>query len=646
MAILSCHDLRMAFGGPPVLDGATLHVERRDRIGLVGRNGEGKSTFLRILAGDLVPDDGRVVSPPGTRVGILQQEVPEGIAGTVRGFIAAGLSGNADQPGPAGHPYPDAHRDAHPDAHRVDRLGSILDIDLDADFEVLSGGQKRRALLGRALAGEPDVLLLDEPTNHLDIEGILWLEGFLQRFDGALVFITHDRAFLQRVADRVVELDRGQLTTWDCDYRTWLERREALLASEEKRWEDEDRVLAGEEAWIRQGIKARRTRNEGRVRALERHREQRAQRRTRIGTARIDIRDAEKSGRRVIVAEDVSFSYSVAPAGDEIGHEGEVPPLIRDFSMTITRGDRVGLVGPNGVGKTTLLRLMLGTLEPTSGTVEHGTSLQIAYFDQHREQLDGDATVAEAVAFGSDHVGTGDSRRHVMSYLNDFLFSPEVARQPIRALSGGERNRLLLARLFTKPANVLVLDEPTNDLDLDTLELLEARLQDFAGTVLVVSHDRDFLDNLCTSVLVFGDHGAAPGEVREHVGGYSDWRRVVERKEAEEERARGEERRRKADHPVAAGSSAPGGAGASTGGATSREGTKKLGFNEKYELEQLPDRIQGLEARLADAHERLADPDFYAGDPEDIRAVSELASELEAELDAAVERWAELAERA
>ena len=610
MAILSCHDLRMAFGGPPVLDGATVHVERRDRIGLVGRNGEGNPPPPQILAGALAPDGGRIVSPPGTRVAMLGQDVPDDLVGTVREVVATGLD--------------DSIGEAHRDAHQVDRLASILDLDLDADFGVLSGGQKRRALLGRALAGDPDVLLLDEPTNHLDIEGIVQLESFLQRFDGALVFVTHDRAFLQRVADRIVELDRGQLTTWDCDYRTWLDRREALLEAEARRWEEEDRVLAEEEAWIRRGIKARRTRNEGRVRALERLREQRAQRRTRVGAARIDIQDAEKSGRRVIVAEDVSFGYPDAPE-----------PIIRDFSTTIMRGDCVGLLGPNGVGKTTLLKLLLRTLEPTAGSVEHGTSLRIAYFDQHREQLDGDDTVAEAVAFGSDHIGTGDRRRHVMSYLSDFLFSPDVARQPVRALSGGERNRLLLARLFTKPANVLVLDEPTNDLDLDTLELLEARLQDFAGTVLVVSHDRDFLDNLCTSVLVFGDHGAAPGVVREHVGGYSDWRRVVERKEAEA--AEAERARTPAPEPRRA---AFGGEGAQP------DTRRKLGFNEKYELEQLPARIEALEAQVAELHAQLADPDFYQGDPDEVRTVTERAAEVETELEAAVDRWAELAERA
>jgi len=604
MAILSCHDLRMAFGGPAVLDGAALHIDARDRIGLVGRNGEGKSTLLKVLAGELDPDDGRIVRGAGVRVGILHQEVPEGVPGTVRDYIAAGL------------------RDGWTEAHEVDRLGSLLEVDLDADFAALSGGRKRRALLGRALAGRPEVLLLDEPTNHLDIEGIRWLEGFLDRFEGALVFVTHDRAFLQRVARRIAELDRGRLTRWDCDYRTWLERRESLLDAEEARWAQEDRVLAEEEAWIRRGIKARRTRNEGRVRALERLREQRAARRTRVGAARLDIREAEKSGRRVIVAEDVAFAY-----GDT--------PVLRDVSCTITRGDRVGLIGPNGAGKTTLLRLLLGELEPTEGSIEHGTSLEVAYFDQHREQLDGDASVAEAVAFGSDHVGTGDQRRHVMSYLADFLFTPETARQPVRSLSGGERNRLLLARLFTRPANVLVLDEPTNDLDLDTLELLEARLQEFSGTVLVVSHDREFLDNLCTSVLVFGADGAATGVVEEHVGGYSDWKRVADRRAVEREASAegARETRTAANAPSAPPST------------SSADAPARLSFNEKYELEQLPDRIEALEARRDALHAEMAEPDFHTRSRADITSVMERLGTTEAELEAAVERWADLAER-
>jgi len=623
----------MAFGGHPVLDGATLHVERRERIGLVGRNGEGKSTFLKILAGEIAPDDGRVVSESGTRVGILHQEVPEGVTGTVREVIASGLLNPRDE------------------AHRVDQLGSQLEVDLDADFDTQSGGQKRRALLGRALAGEPDVLLLDEPTNHLDLDGITWLESFLQRFNGSLLFITHDRAFLQRVAKRIVELDRGQLTSWDCDYRTWLERREELLASEEKRWAEEDRVLAEEEAWIRRGIKARRTRNEGRVRALERLREQRAQRRTRIGTANIGIQDAEKSGRRVIEAKGISFSYSSAPgamegpdrpAGSTGAMEGpEGPdtnaPIVRDFSTVITRGDRVGLIGPNGAGKTTLLNLLLGKLEPDRGSVRHGTALQIAYFDQHRDQLDGDETVAQSVGFGSDHVGEGENRRHVMSYLSDFLFSADVARQPVRSLSGGERNRLLLARLFTKPANVLVLDEPTNDLDLDTLELLETRLMDFAGTVLTVSHDRDFLDNLCTSVMVFeGD-----GVIAEHVGGYSDWRRVADRQAAEARAAREESR----GSAKEASRSSGGAEAKSPSNAASRDAAKKLSYNEKRELEQLPGRIEGLEQRVAELHAQLSDPDFYAGDPDEIRKVTQQVEATEAELERAVERWVELGER-
>jgi ATP-binding cassette subfamily F protein uup len=606
MALLSAQDLRVAFGGHPVLEGATLHVERRDRIGLLGRNGEGKSTFLRVLAGDLVPDHGRVVRESGVRVGLLPQEVPAGVSGTVREIIAEGLLHPGEQ------------------AHEVDRLTSVLELDVDARFTTLSGGQQRRVLLGRALAAEPDVLLLDEPTNHLDMEGIAWLETFLRRFNGALLFITHDRAFLQAVAGRIVELDRGRLTTWDCDYPTYLARREELYAAEEKAWAEQDRTLAAEEAWLRQGIKARRTRNEGRVRALKDLRAQRAQRRTRVGMARIDIQEGERTGNRVIEAKGVSFAYP-----DE-------PPLVKDFSTSIMRGDRVGLIGPNGAGKTTLLSVLLGEQEPTEGTIRHGDALQIAYFDQHRDQLDGDASVAESVGFGGDFVGEGANRRHVMSYLSDFLFSPDVARQPVRSLSGGERNRLLLARLFTRPANVLVLDEPTNDLDLDTLELLESRLLDFSGTVLVVSHDRAFLDNLCTSVLVFeGD-----GVVKEYVGGYSDWRTVVERQEVE------------ADGKGGGGKAGDGGSGKQ--GSRNRNGRdapvpdparKKLSYNEKRELEMLPGRIEELEAELATVHETLSDPDFYTGDPEVIRTTTQRVSELEAEIDAAIERWGELEER-
>lgn len=602
MALLSCTDLRIAFGGRPLLDGASLHIERGERVGLVGRNGEGKSTLLRILAGRIAPDGGEVVTESGARIAMLDQRVPEAVEGTVASVIAEGLNPRLVQAGEGDH--------------HVQRLASLLELDPEHPFAALSGGQKRRALLARALADEPDVLLLDEPTNHLDIRSIVWLESFLRRWNGSLLFVTHDRAFLESLSTRIAELDRGRLTSWDGDYPTYLERRDDLLAAEEKEWERQDRKLAQEEAWIRRGIKARRTRNEGRVRALQRLRKDRSDRRGRVGEVRMEIQTAERTGRRVIEAKSLHWAWD-----DQV--------IVDDLTTSILRGDKVGLVGPNGAGKTTLLHLLLGRLEPAEGSVKHGTRLEVAYFDQHRAQLDDAASVAENVAFGSDHVGTGADRRHVLSYLQDFLFSAERARQPVGVLSGGERNRLLLARLFTEPANVLVLDEPTNDLDTETLELLEARLVAFEGTVLVVSHDRAFLDNLCTSTLVFeGD-----GVVKEYVGGYSDWKRVVDRREAEakaaasapSERAGGDRRRVRADED-----SRP----------------KKLSYKEKREFEGLPERIETLENELAEVHATLADPDFYSGDSEVIRSTTERVATIEAEIERMMERWAELGERA
>lgn len=601
MAVLSCTDLRIAFGGRPLLDGASLHIERGERVGLVGRNGEGKSTLLQLLAGRIAPDAGEVARESGVRIASLDQRIPDGIEGSVASVIAAGLHPRLVEAGEG--------------AHHVQRLASLLEVDPDHPFAALSGGQKRRALLARALAAEPDVLILDEPTNHLDIGSIVRLENFLRRWNGTLLFVTHDRAFLEALATRIVELDRGRLTSWDCDYPTYLRRRDEALAAEEKEWERQDRKLAQEEAWIRQGIKARRTRNEGRVRALLQLRRERARRRERTGEVRMEIREGERTGRRVIEAKGVRWAW-----GDQV--------ILDDFSTTIQRGDKVGLVGPNGAGKTTLLHLLLGQLEPQAGMIEHGTKLEIAYFDQHREQLDDHASVAEAVAFGSDHVGSGADRRHVLAYLQDFLFAPERARQPVRALSGGERNRLLLARLFTRPANVLVLDEPTNDLDTETLELLESRLVAFDGTVLVVSHDRAFLDNLCTSTLVFEGNGV----VREYVGGYSDWRRVVERRE--------EQAREQA--PTAAGR------GATNDRRRDRSASarRKLSYREQKEFEGLPDRIEALEGDLARVHETLADPAFYEEDSEVIRATTERVATLEKEIDHLMDRWAELGERA
>ncbi|MEX2467900.1 MAG: ATP-binding cassette domain-containing protein [Gemmatimonadota bacterium] len=622
MALVSAQNLTIAFGGRPLLDDATLQIERGERIGLVGRNGEGKSTLLKIVSGEITPDDGGVALESGVRVSLLPQDVPDDLPETVEEVIASGIPEHA-----RGH-------------HAIQRQVSLMELDGAAPFASLSGGQKRRALLGRALAADPDVLLLDEPTNHLDLESIEWLEGFLRRYDGSLLFVTHDRTFLQALATRIVELDRGQLTSWSCGYTTYLERKEELLRSEEKRWAEFDRKLSEEEAWIRRGIKARRTRNEGRVRALQAMRKERSARRERVGEVRMNIQEAERSGARVIVAKGISFGYGAGEAGDE----GTADPLIRDFSTTIMRGDKIGMIGPNGVGKTTLIQLLLGRLEPDSGTVEHGTSLRVQYFDQHREQLDEAETVAEAVGFGSDHVEVDGERRHVMSYLQDFLFTSERARQPVRSLSGGERNRLLLARLFTRPANVLVLDEPTNDLDTETLELLESRLVSFTGTVLTVSHDRAFLDNLCTHTLVFeGD-----GRVKEYVGGYSDWKRTVSRRATERDADDGAPEA--GGRTERSGGGAPGGSGAKaavgTGSAASGPRQKKLTYNDQRELERLPSKIEALETKLAEAHHTLADPDFYKGDTDAVAEVTRKADSLEKEIESAFERWSELSERA
>ncbi len=600
MALLSCQNLRIAFGARPLLDEATLHVERGERIGLVGRNGAGKSTLLRVVAGEVEPDAGSIVRASGVRVSLLTQVVPDSLPGTVEDVLRSGVDAHA-APGRA--------------EHEVRRLGSLLQLDTGRTFDDLSGGQKRRALLARALAAEPDVLLLDEPTNHLDVGSIEWLEGFLLRWSGSLVFVTHDRGFLEALSTRIVELDRGHLTSWACDYPTYLTRKDEMLVAEERRWEQFDRKLAQEEAWLRKGIKARRTRNEGRVRALERLRRERAARRNRQGQARIEIQTAERSGRRVIVAEGVSKSWDGSP-------------LIEGFSTTIMRGDKIGIVGPNGAGKTTLVHLLLGELEPDAGTIRHGTSLEIAYFDQHRAQLEPGETVAESVGFGSDHVEVRGQRRHVLSYLQDFLFTPDRARQPVQVLSGGERNRLLLARLFTRPANVLVLDEPTNDLDAETLELLEARLVGFDGTVLVVSHDRRFLDNVCTSTLVFEDDAT----VKEYVGGYTDWKRAVAR-------------RRATDRPQ------PPPAGRSRTQATRRSAesearAKRLSWAERREFDALPDRIDALERELDELHTAMADPDFFRRDAEVIRSATQRLEELESDIEAAMDRWTVLGERA
>jgi ABC transport system ATP-binding/permease protein len=628
MPIVSLLDVSLSFGGAPLLDRVNLQIDRGERVCLVGRNGAGKTTLMKVIAGELLPDEGQVVRQPGTVIAMLRQEVPAGVSGTVLGIVE-GEAGSFEE-----------HHDW--ERHdRVERLMESMGLPAEAEFGALSAGQKRRVLLARALVEEPQLLLLDEPTNHLDLESIEWLEEFLLGWGGALVFVTHDRAFLRKLASRIVEVDRGSLVGWACDYDTFLVRKQALLEAEEVQRAQFDKKLAQEEAWIRRGVRAQRSRAQNRINALKAMRAERAARRERTGTARLATQEADRSGFKVITCENVSFRYDgsagVPPAGlAERTGDPRSPDrwVVRDFSTRIERGDKVGIVGPNGAGKTTLLRLMLGQLAPQAGTVEHGTRLEIVYFDQLRAQLDDTLRVQDAVADGNATVTINGRTRHVISYLEDFLFEPARARTPIRALSGGERNRLLLARLFTKPANVLVLDEPTNDLDAETLELLEDLLVEFSGTVLLVSHDRAFLNEVCTSLLVF----EGEGRISEYIGGYDDWQR---------ERAVRADRAEKEAGAVRA---AAGGGGAEQAGAgvavgEPRAATKrrKLTNRERRELDELPARIEALEKEQAQLTASLADPDFLkkGGGGEVARATARL-KELEAGLAAAYARWTEL----
>lgn len=624
MALLGMQDVNIAFGGPLLLDHARLAVERGERVCLLGRNGAGKSTIMKLLDGTISPDAGEIVRQTGVSVARLEQEVPSDIDGTTFDVVAAGLG---DVGSLLARYHQASHRvgaNATPAALReLDRLHHALDaakaweistrvdtvllhlgLDADAPFSGASGGTKRQILLARALVREPDVLLLDEPTNHLDVDAIEWLEKFLIERGTTLVFVTHDRAFLRRVATRIVELDRGRLVDWGSDYDRYLERKEASLAAEAREWEEFDRKLAKEEVWIRTGIQARRTRNEGRVRSLEALRVERGERRERTGTVRLQAQEAERSGRLVVEAKGVHFSR-----GDRT--------IIRDFSTIITRGDRVGLIGPNGSGKTTLLRLMLGELEPDEGTVRRGTNLEIAYFDQLREALDPDRTVFESIAGGAEFVEIGVSSKHVLGYLQDFLFPPDRARTPVRALSGGERNRLLLARLFTRSFNVLVLDEPTNDLDIETLDLLEELLLEFSGTLLVVSHDREFLDHVVTSTLVLEGKGA----VGEYVGGYTDW--VRQR---------------------AAPAAAPGPLSAPRRPGTQPARTEKrrrLTFKETTELAALPDAIDALEREREALYAKVADPAILRDGTAVSSATARLTA-IESKITERLARWEEL----
>ena len=624
MPLISFHGVDFSVGGPRLLEGVELSVESNERVCIVGRNGAGKSTLLRLLSGEAHPDDGEV-RRYGSRIAGLSQDVPADIAGPVYDVVAAGLGELGAQLARYHHITHDGddidmdelgRLQAAIDAgngwqleQRVDEVVSRLDLPGESEFQSLSGGMKRRVLLGRALVAAPDLLLLDEPTNHLDIESIAWLEGFLREFAGSVVFVTHDRAFLRNLATRIVEVDRGSVTSWPGDYDNYLRRREERLHAEAQANALFDRKLAQEEVWIRQGIKARRTRNEGRVTALKAMRRERAQRRELSGNVQLAAAQAAKSGRRVFEAKHVDFAF-----GDRV--------LVRDFSTVIQRGDKVGLIGPNGSGKTTLLKLLLGDLQPQAGEVKQGTNLEIAFFDQMRGALREDWTALDNVSEGREFIEINGARKHALGYLQDFLFSPDRARAPITKLSGGERNRLLLAKLFARPSNVLVMDEPTNDLDVETLELLEELLADYPGTLILVSHDRDFLDNVVTGSLVMEGNG----RVGEYVGGYSDWLR------------------QRPAAPVAGGTAklTPQVAPTPAPVAAPAPARRKLGFKEQRELDQLPALIETLEAQVAAMTARIASPELYREGSDKVVAANQELSGLQARLDAAYARWNEL----
>ncbi len=600
MAIVSLLDVSLSFGGAPLLDCVNLQIDRGERVCLVGRNGAGKSTLMKVIAGELAPDVGQVFRQAGAVFSTLKQEVPSGLVGTVR-TVVEGEGGAYEE---------------HNDWERHDRVERLLEqmgLPVDMEFASLSAGQKRRVLLARGLVEAPQLLLLDEPTNHLDLASIEWLEKFLLEWGGALLFVTHDRAFLRKLATRIVEVDRGQLVGWACDYDTFLVRKQAVLEAEEVERAQFDKKLAQEEVWIRRGVKAQRSRANNRIHALEKMRAERAARRDRTGKATMTAQEADRSGFKVITCEGAGFRYS--PDG---------PLIVRDVTTRIERGDKIGIVGPNGAGKTTLLKLLLGQLKPQAGTVEQGTQLEIVYFDQLRAQLDDTMRVQDAVADGNTTVTINGKSRHVISYLEDFLFEPTRARTPIKALSGGERNRLLLARLFTKPANVLVLDEPTNDLDAETLELLEDLVVEFGGTVLLVSHDRAFLNEVCTSLLVF----EGEGHVVDYLGGYDDWQKEKARKAAEA--AAAEERAK-----LTAKNSA---AGTGSGGPKVR----KLSNKERAELEALPKKIEELETEQAKLTAALADPQFFKKPGGEVAKTTARLEEVEKLHAAAFTRWEEL----
>lgn len=627
LALITYRDLTVAFGDAPVLQGAQFTLEKRERVCLIGRNGEGKSTLLRVLSGEVSPNRAEVERAPNLRIAKLDQEVPSEHAGTVFDMVAQALGDEQAL-------ILDYHHTAHalaenPEdtslADKLDKLQRTLDasggwaleqhiaraitrvgLDADAPFNTLSGGQKRRVLLARALVNDPQVLLLDEPTNHLDLSTIAWLEDFLLRLDTTLLFVTHDRAFLRKLATRILDLDRGKLVSYDCGYEKYLERKAEALETEAKHNSVFDKKLAQEEVWIRQGIKARRTRNEGRVRALEKLRSERAQRRDRQGSTKLDMQSAQLSGAKVIDVEKLNYAW------------GDLP-IARDFSTTLWRGDKIGIIGANGSGKTTLLQLLLGKLAPDSGTIQHGTKLQVAYFDQLRDQLDTSKTLAQNVSPHSDTVTHNGKSRHIISYLSDFLFSPEDAQAPVTRLSGGERARVLLARLFLQPANVLVMDEPTNDLDIQTIELLEDILLKYSGTLLLVSHDRDFLENVVNASFVL--HG--DGIISEHVGAAFQTR---------------------VEAPQKTNPNKPASSSAKTSTTTTRP--KKLSNKEREALKNLPARIEQLEAEHSALSEAIATPQYYEQTGETPAEAGAKLEALENTILETYEQWELLEKRA
>ncbi|MEX2122453.1 MAG: ATP-binding cassette domain-containing protein [Woeseia sp.] len=631
MTLIRFDHVSLDFGDQKILSQAQFAIESGERVCLIGRNGAGKSTTLKLITGEVQPDHGEIVRQSGVIVSQLAQSLPDTMNRTVREAVSSGLSGikallddyearskkALDAEGlhdlEALHQLIDAHGGWNIDL-RVDTILTDLSLPADKRMNDLSGGWRRRVALATALVQKPDLLLLDEPTNHLDLVTIKWLETVVYGYQGAVLFITHDRAFLQRLATRIVEIDRGRLTSWPGDFANFVQRKEKALEDEAREDARFDRKLQQEEIWIRQGIKARRTRNEGRARALQKMREERARRVSRENTARIQIDEADRTGRKVIRAKNVSYRFN---------HAVENAPLIENFSIRIMRGDRIGILGNNGVGKTTLLRLLLGEIEPQSGTVKHGTNLEIGYFDQLRESLDPQKSVADNVAGGRTHIDVGGGERHIIGYLKGFLFTPKRAMMPVKALSGGERNRVILAKLFTKAANLLVLDEPTNDLDMETLEVLEDRLTSFSGTMIVVSHDRQFLDNVVTSTLVFEDNG----HIREYVGGYSDWLRQgkalaeVDKPDVYVKSIYKSQTQAPLHQPT------------------------KLSYREQRELDRLPQQIGELEREISDLEQAVSAPDFYNRPHGDIQAVLQQLTGKQSFLDRAIERWTELEDK-